>query len=682
MKLRGSFYKKAPNKKRLNFSAILNKDYFSKNIVKIRLALNNKRMVPLDYNIRRTKSKIDSGSSLNKKKLKEYELNASYKDKVDKENIPQELEKILEENEKKFLVQNKEYLNLKEKNNKGLGFWHYIQKMENNKKDILIKKYFDNNEDNNMINLHSDEIEKMSESIFKLNPLLITKEKVDIFFYYLGKFNKYFFDKNKYEHTKKKVVSFLNNLKDFLDYVAIKSDKNIDSIEKQIKLKNSKFLKELNDKIKAELENMEKKQSLIDEQEIKVSKNIIRKTRKTLRTISKYKNFFEDPVYFDPNNSNKEKKNNEIKSRNKLMNKNNLNTSAPNFMRNNKTYRLNKTEKMSTTSTWFLNEKINEKNNKIIPKIENSKIKDNLNFKNKHNLTSERKISLDNPNEQMILKTKFIKSNTISRNKNIEKEEIKKSTELNSASSSFYNNNLELNRTRKNFYRKNYQIEKININALKPPSEEYKDLMVSPEIEENINDDKSEPVPIKKINKTLMKKKTFNNIRSDHMFKFRNQDNSDLNIRTKEKKEKTLGAFYNPITKKLRKRTDSDNNEKYKIKKNFQINTLYENIKFKPKLNYYELNDINSYFMQKEKKIKANYKLMDIISKAKHSLLKYDIEQKTKKVSQSNLTMEQTSKLKDLKEINNHIEFLDVHYISSFIDFKSKTLCDDNLIKA
>ena len=595
MKLRGSFYKKAPNKKRLNFSAILNKDYFSKNIVKIRLALNNKRMVPLDYNIRRTKSKIDSGAALNKKKLKEYELNASYKDKIDKENIPQELEKILEENEKKFLVQNKEYLNLKEKNNKGLGFWHYIQKMENNKKDILIKKYFDNNEDNNMINLHSDEIEKMSESIFKLNPLLITKEKVDIFFYYLGKFNKYFFDKNKYEHTKKKVVSFLNNLKDFLDYVAIKSDKNIDSIEKQIKLKNSKFLKELNDKIKAELENMEKKQSLIDEQEIKVSKNIIRKTRKTLRTISKYKNFFEDPVYFDPNNSNKEKKNNEIKSRNKLMNKNNLNTSAPNFMRNNKTYRLNKTEKMSTTSTWFLNEKINEKNNKIIPKIENSKIKDNLNFKNKHNLTSERKISLDNPNEQMILKTKFIKSNTISRNKNIEKEEIKKSTELNSASSSFYNNNLELNRTRKNFYRKNYQIEKININALKPPSEEYKDLIVSPEIEENINDDKSEPVPIKKINKTLMKKKTFNNIRSDHMFKFRNQDNSDLNIRTKEKKEKTLGAFYNPITKKLRKRTDSDNNEKYKIKKNFQINTLYENIKFKPKLNYYELNDINSY---------------------------------------------------------------------------------------
>ena len=222
MKLRGSFYKKAPNKKRLNFSAILNKDYFSKNIVKIRLALNNKRMVPLDYNIRRTKSKIDSGAALNKKKLKEYELNASYKDKIDKENIPQELEKILEENEKKFLVQNKEYLNLKEKNNKGLGFWHYIQKMENNKKDILIKKYFDNNEDNNMINLYSDEIEKMSESIFKLNPLLITKEKVDIFFYYLGKFNKYFFDKNKYEHTKKKVVSFLNNLKDFLDYIAIK----------------------------------------------------------------------------------------------------------------------------------------------------------------------------------------------------------------------------------------------------------------------------------------------------------------------------------------------------------------------------------------------------------------------------------------------------------------------------
>ena len=72
---------------------------------------------------------------------------------------------------------------------------------------------------------------------------------------------------------------------------------------------------------------------------------------------------------------------------------------------------------------------------------------------------------------------------------------------------------------------------------------------------------------------------------------------------------------------------------------------------------------------------------MDIISQAKKTLLNYDIEQKTKKVAQSNLTSEQTNKLKDLKEINNNIEFLDVHYISSFIDFKSKTLCDNNLIK-
>ena len=689
MKLRGSAYKKAPPKKRLNFSAILTKDYFSKNIIKIQLALNKKRMVPLNYNIRRVKSKLDTGMSLKLKKQKEDEMIPSYKDQVDINNIPQELEKILEENEKKFMVQNKEYFKLKEENDKSLGYWHYIQKIQNNKKDTFNKKYF-GEEDKNMVNLNSDKVQKLSEAMFKLNPLLITKEKVDLFFYYLGEFNKYFFHKKKYEKIKKKVVLFLNNLKDFLDYVAIKSDTSIDSIGKQIKLKNSKFLKELNNKIEVELQNMEIKQKKLNDLEIKRAKRIIRKTKKTLKSIKKNKNFFEDPVYFDPRYSDKERKNKEMKSRNKLIKNNNFNLSAPNFMKDINTYKMNKTAKMSTASTGFFhNENKNEKNIKIIPKIESSKNRDNIiiddsnsNLKKNLNLTNKRLTSLNYQNNKIILNAKAIKSR-ISRNDKIKKEENKKSSDLISASSSFYNNQLEINNLRRNLYNKNFYLERksININSLQPPIEEDKDIILTPENVENINEDKSERNKMIKINKNILKKKTFNYTDKNYMFKFKNPNNSDLDLKFREKRGKTFGKSSNSSTNKFRNYKNFDFNDKAKTKTNLQLSTLYESIRVKPKLNDNELKDINTYFIQNGKKIKANFKLMDIISQAKKTLLNYDIEQKTKKVAQSNLTSEQTNKLKDLKEINNNIEFLDVHYISSFIDFKSKTLCDNNLIK-
>ena len=689
MKLRGSAYKKAPPKKRLNFSAILTKDYFSKNIIKIQLALNKKRMVPLNYNIRRVKSKIDSGMSLKIKKQKEDEMIPSYKDQVDINNIPQELEKILEENEKKFMVQNKEYFKLKEENDKSLGYWHYIQKIQNNKKDTFNKKYF-GEEDKNMVNLNSDKVQKLSETMFKLNPLLITKEKVDLFFYYLGEFNKYFFHKKKYEKIKKKVVLFLNNLKDFLDYVAIKSDTSIDSIGKQIKLKNSKFLKELNNKIEVELQNMEIKQKKLNELEIKRAKRIIRKTKKTLKSIKKNKNFFEDPVYFDPHYSDKERKNKEMKSRNKLIKNNNFNLSAPNFMKDINTYKMNKTAKMSTASTGFFhNENKNEKNIKIIPKIESSKNRDNIiiddsnsNLKKNLYLTNKRLTSLNYQNNKIILNAKAIKSR-ISRNDKIKKEENKKSSDLISVSSSFYNNQIEINNLRRNLYNKNFYFERksININSLQPPIEEDKDIILTPEYVENINEDKSEQNKMIKINKNILKKKTFNYTDKNYMFKFKNPNNSDLDLKFREKRGKTFGKSSNSSTNKFRNYKNFDFNDKAKTKTNLQLSTLYESIRVKPKLNNNELKDINTYFIQNGKKIKANFKLMDIISQAKKTLLNYDIEQKTKKVAQSNLTSEQTNKLKDLKEINNNIEFLDVYYISSFIDFKSKTLCDNNLIK-
>jgi hypothetical protein len=135
MQLRNSLRKKVPANKRLNFSAMLSNDYFSNNIIQIQMALNKNRVLPLDYLIRRTKSKINSGITLKPKKTEDDLFSESYRNThLDKRKIPEELEKILNENAQKFWVQSQEYFNLKNENDKSLGYWHYVQEMGKKKK--------------------------------------------------------------------------------------------------------------------------------------------------------------------------------------------------------------------------------------------------------------------------------------------------------------------------------------------------------------------------------------------------------------------------------------------------------------------------------------------------------------------------------------------------------------------
>ena len=687
MQLRNSLRKKVPGNKRLNFSAMLSKDYFSNNIIQIQMALNKNRVLPLDYLIRRTKSKINSGITLKPKKTEDDLFSESYRNThLDKRKIPEELEKILNENEQKFLVQSQEYLNLKNENDKSLGYWHYIQEMSKKKKQEIFGKKYNISENKNDINLYSDKVQKLSETMFRLNPLLITKEKIDIFFYYLGEFNKYFFNKKKYEHIKKKVVNFLKNLKDFLDYVEIKADSNIDTIGKEIKMKNSKFIKGLNNKVKAELKSMKIKQRMLNNIEIKSAKKMIRKTKKTLESIHKDKNFFEDPIYFDKNfiNFNKNKKKFEMKSRNKLKknNYNQFNLSAPNFAKN---INMNQTIKMSTASTGFFTKEKNNmmKNNKILPKAESCKNREdiiiedsNINFKkikmNKKLMDKRITSALNFPNNKIILK-----ANTIKPKKSRNISENKKSTEKekDSISSSFYNNNIEQNRTKKLFYNNNL-IRKSSVNSLKLTGGENNknsNILLSPE---NVNImAKSGETPMIKINKNILKKKTFNAIQTNTYFKFNN-----LKFRSKRQRSSIVSS--NTLITKNRNSNDFSSNDKSKTKSKLHLSTLYEDIKSKPKLNYFEINDINSYFVQNGKKIRNNLKLLDIIIQAKKTMHKYDIDQKTKKVSQMNLNAEQINKLNDLKEINGHIEALDLFYMNNIFDFKSRTMCENNEIKA
>ena len=688
MLLRGSLTKKFPKKKRLNFSAILSKEYFNNNIIQIQMALNKNRILPLDYFIRKTKSKINTGITLRPKK-NDDSISDSYRNHLDKRKIPEEIEKILAENEKKFLVQSREYFELKNDNDKSLGYWHYVQEMNKKKNQENFFKKLSENNDTNAINLYSDKIREMSQTMFKANPLLITKEKIDIFFYYLGEFNKYYFDKEKYARIKKKVIIFLKNLKDFLDYVEIKADSSIDSIGKEIKLRNSKFIKRLNNRIKAELKTMKIKEKKLNKREIKSSQEMIRKTKKTLESLHKEKNFFEDPVYFDPNYSLKNNLIYKSRTRNRPQKNNKFNLSAPNFAKDINTYNMNQIVKMTTASTgFFVPEKKRERNIKMIPKAESCKNRENIiiedsniNFKKikiNRNLINKRITSaLNFPNNKIILKAnsiKYKKSRNISVNKT---ENIKKTSEKNDISSSMYNNNIEPRKTRKIFYNKLNKQNSIN-SFKKSEDDNIKNIkfIFSPE---NAKNAKSGGTPMVKINKNILKKKTFNNIQTSNYFKFNNTNHSDINIRLRNKRQKSTIKSPNRLSYKNINSNEFSSNDKTKSK--LHLSALYEGIKSKHKLNYFDTKDIETFFTQNGKKIRNNLRLMDIISQVKQSMHKYDIEQKTKKISQSNLTSEQNDKLIQLKDINNQIEMLHIYYMNNIFDCKSRTMCESNQIK-
>ena len=692
MKLRCSSSTLIPPNKRKKFSKMLLDDYFSNNIRKIQISLNKKRILPLDYFVRRTKSKIDSGISLRLKQKDDNSILNSYRNELEKKRIPEELEKLLNKAEKKFLAQNEKFYSLKSHNDRGLALWHYInEKSKKKKQEIFNKKYFEN-ENNDNVNLYSDRIQKLSETMFITNPLLITQQKIDIFFYYLGQFNKYYFNQKKYEHINKKVISFLGRLKDFLDYIEIKTDSNIDTIGKEIKLKNTKFIKELNTRIQAELKTMNIKQKKLNHKENISAKKMIHQTKKSLESINKDKYFFENPIYFDK--SFFVKKNFNFKSRNSN-NKNNFNLSSPNFSQHINYNKMNQTNKMSTASTvFFANEKKEEKKIILNVKAESCKNGDeivindnNLNFKKikvkQPKINNKKTFSaLNYQNNKIILKVNTINPNE---SKNIlpNKTENDKNNEINNETSSFYNNNKEQNNKR--IFYDNHLTSEKRFNSLKHDKlENSKNLSIFSSIMNNniIKIAKSDEQPMIKTNKNISKKKTFNNIMAKNMFKFNNKNNSDAEIRLRNKKQKTIIASSNSLSFiNNRNSNDFSSNDKSKTKSKIELSSLYESIKSKHKINNFELKDINSYFSQKGKKIRSSLKLMEIITQVKKNMRDYDIEHKTKKVFQSNLDAEQIERLNQVREINEEIAKLDIYYMNNIFDIKSRTLFENNEIK-
>lgn len=348
---------------------------------------------------------------------------------------------------------------------------------------------------------------------------------------------------------------------------------------------------------------------------------------------------------------------------------------------------MNQTNKLSTASTgFFVKDKKEMKRIKNITESENNKNKEeltiedsNANFKKlkvRQKLYNKRVSSaLNFPKNRLILKSNTIK---LRRTRNIsqDKPENKKNSEINSFTSSF-NNNLDQNKLNKfNNHARKYS---ISIQSLKQNLARHLIRLKMLPPEKNILS-KSGLTPMVRINKHILKKKTFNNIITKNDFKF-NQNNVELEIRLKEHKKRSSFASSNSLSNKNQRNSkEVVRNDRTKSKIN--LKNLYENLRSKIKVNMNDVKEIKSYFNDKGKTIRDNWKLMDIISKMKNTINNYDIEQKTKKISQSNLNWEQKERLQDVKDINKLMDNLDIYYMTHYFDFKSRIMCENNKIKA
>ena len=634
-------------KKRLTFSAILNSEYLFHRSTQIQMALNHERMLSKDFHIKRAKSKIDigkKGKTLNSKDNNESNLNSSQElnNTSIKKDIPLELYFLLLEYEKLFMKENNKFYNIKEYNDAVLSFWHLI-KQTNKKKEraLLLKKYFPD-VDKNIINLYSDHIQKLSFNLFKSNPLLSYNNFYEIFFHYLSEFNLYHKNENKINNIKIKIVKFLEKLKDFLEYVEILQDSDFDSISRDIKLKNSKFIKEFGGKIKNEIIKLKEKTYKQNVKDIKDSTIMINKTKNTLSNLNENKNLFEDPINFNIKyntmNINKSKSYSKI-------NINNFRTPISpispfsNSLSKIRFFSPKKTGRISNTisTDFYLSDK------KSILKKQKKQSSKNINDENLNKI-------FNNNLRYSKLKNSYI----------IDKRRNSSSVidlEMKNRFISIINNKRSSYRKKANTNDKKVDFDILSGRNSLHSSENEKE-------KKYINKNQSSSSKLLKIQKknkislfssfnTNLSSKNHNILKKNNLLLQRTNNDLDISIANKKR-------LFN-----MKKVFDYD---KYKE----PLLLLYDNIKKTPQIKKIDIDNIKKYFIQKKKNFNLNFNSMDIIKQAKNITQKLDIEKKTKRIFQPYLSYKQIQKLDNITKLNNKVYALDINYMNHIFDFKSK----------
>ena len=595
------------------------------------MALNHEPILSWDFKVKRAKSKIDTGKK-RKKTFKDKEVNSLLNSSVNSEketeikDIPEELYKIFLEYEKKFLKIDEKYHIIKNYNNEVLNFWHFINQ-SNKKKEraLLLKKYF-SKIDKNDVNLYSDEVKKISSNLFKMNPLLCTFKNSDIFFHYLSEFSKYKKDENKLNKVKRKIISFLEKLRDFLEYIGIIKDTYLDPISKEIKLQNSRFNKGNDSQIRNQIIKEREIRHLYNMKDINESKQMIENTKNTLNSLDKNKNLFEDIKIrtFSPISSRNFHPLKIGKYKNNLIYRNNNNKSlSPILTRTN--FNSPITTKMGRTSStgfYLSSNKFYQKNKTKINRISNSIKHIKINYVDKRylNRPSSSLINYDRRSKlfHSLKHNKFSIENIDQINKNISQSQM-------NSQRSFYPS-LKIEEKGENV---SIQSSSKLINKGK-----QKTAMIFPS-----NKDK----------KKMISKK----------IKIINEPKKDTNINSKKDKGKM-----------------ELNKKDFKYNKNLDILfCLYEDIKNKNDINREDAKNINKYFTSKGKNVNINFnsvKIMELIKRAKNITNRLDIEQKTKKVFHPYLSFEHIQKLDNVKNINKKMLELDINYMEKIFNYKSK----------
>ena len=659
-KIESSTDKNKNKYKNISLSKILNSDLFFQSSGIIKLALNRNRLIDKDFGIKRAKPKIDIGKK-NKIKIspknikKALRLSKEAEEQNDnltyfkKKEIPFELADIIENNQTKFEKVFDAFRNIKKKNDLFQSHWHYVQKSKEKSKNKEKNISFNNdmNKDEFYKNLKKydfssrDKIElelqkKLTEKLFKSNPLMI-KNSNDMLFYYLNLAKKQDLNFKELNPTK-----YLNKVKEILDFMEIFVDSNIDKKNKDITMQNSNFLMKRQKKIMEEnikLKEEQKKQNIIDNKE---SKKMISKTKRTIRSLNKNKNYFENPNYFT-NNMSSTFYNNTTKffTPNKM---NKLSKSSSNFFIGDKNH-FNKNNNIFNDTIKFLQEKklnLTKRLSSLLDSEANKySLPDTINNKSNSDI-----ISLYN---KIYMKSNS-KDNSLSRNRRKYKlnnlKIIHKSNSLNS-NSNFINNNKSIFN--------NAILPSISISKTPYGQSLSRDDRQSNLINSNISPKKEKDKDKDKENYSNIPTSKNNNESNRPSIKKSIQNNSSQDVKIEKEKD-------------LKK-----NNSKpsYKNQKSIIIiSDLYDKLKDGKNFNKNNLKHINKFINQKNLKNKNKKDTMNLIKDVQLLSDGFDINKVSKSIE--NIPNKEIKQIKNFKIINNELNNLDKKYVKEICEFKAK----------
>ena len=398
-------------------------------------------------------------------------------------------------------------------------------------------------------------------------------------------------------------------------------------------MKRQKKINEENIKLKEE----QKKQNIIDNKE---SKKMISKTKRTIRSLNKNKNYFENPNYFT-NNMSSTFYNNTTKffTPNKM---NKLSKSSSNFFIGDKNH-FNKNNNIFNDTIKFLQEKKLNLTKRLSSLLDSEANKYSLpdTFNNKSNSDI---ISLYNK--------KYMKSNSkensLSRNRRKYKlnnlKIIHKSNSLN-ANSNFINNN-------KNIFN-NAILPCISISKTPYGQSLSRDDRQSNPINSNISPKKEKDKDNENYSNIPTSKN--NNESNRPSIKKSIQNNSSQDIKIEKEKE-------------LKK-----NNSKpsYKNQKSIIIiSDLYDKLKDGKNFNKNNLKHINKFINQKNLKNKNKKDTMNLIKDVQLLSDGFDINKVSKSIE--NIPNKEIKQIKNFKIINNELNKLDKKYVKEICEFKAK----------